>query len=71
MPDHVPRLCDRCGAPLPASRECWKCGHTRSASRAHGRRRFSEARLRRDPLVEAIEMIRPWARGERGLWARH
>lgn len=71
MTDHFPQLCDDCGAPLPARRSCLKCHHRASAaSRRSAGQVHDDARHRREPLVEAMEMLQPWIRGERGLWRR-
>lgn len=71
MTDHKPKLCDHCGAPLPARRVCWKCaGSTRAGARRSRGGSPSDQRPRRDPLQEACERLLPWIRGEYGGWRR-
>lgn len=55
MANHIPRLCDRCGGPMTATRECTRCAH---AARAR----------RRDPLLEIREALMPWIRGQMRCW---
>jgi len=56
MTRHIPQLCELCGAPLTARRNCTRCP-------APG------DRWRPDPLVEWRERLRPWIRGQR--WVVH
>jgi hypothetical protein len=56
MATHIPRLCDRCGSPMTARRECTHCGHAAQAPR------------RRDPLDEIREALMPWIRGQMRCW---
>ncbi|MBI5103470.1 MAG: hypothetical protein HZB46_00510 [Solirubrobacterales bacterium] len=54
MTSHIPRLCERCGSPMTAQRECTHCARVQHT--------------RRDPLMEIREALMPWVRGQMRCW---